>query len=228
MISPVDFADIKVLVVDDEDFTRSMIRRLLSLIGVANVHEAADGANALTKLDELKPDIVILDIMMEPMNGLKFLKTVRSGLSGVDIGLPVIVLTGSADEAVLGTAMALDCDAFVRKNEGPDIIRSRMERVLSAPRQVREPENYHGVRIPDLSITVAAEARPDDVGPPPSDARQVALGEVEVGAVLAKDLRTGDGHLLLASGVEITASFLHRLSDINEFMLVPDPWVQSN
>jgi len=219
-------SDVHVLVVDDEDFMRSMIRRLLGVIGVGDISEAGDGADALSKLADVDPDIVILDIMMEPMNGLKLLKAVRVGMSDAPADLPVIVLTGSADEAVLGTAMALDCDAFVRKNEEPDVIRQRIERTLATPREIREPEFYHGVRIPDISIRVSAPSRAGDAGLPPAQARQVSVSEMEIGDVLARDIVTADGHLLLANGTEITTSYLNRLRDISEFVDFPDLWIR--
>lgn len=100
--------DAHVLIVDDEPFMRNFIKRLLDNIGISKVSEASDGADGLTKLGENPPDLAILDIMMEPMNGLQFLKSVRIGLSKAPHDLPIVILTGSTDGAVASVAMALD------------------------------------------------------------------------------------------------------------------------
>ena len=151
---PIDFSETHVLVVDDEIFIREMMCRLLDMIGVTKISEARDGADGLAKLMADPPDIVILDIMMEPMNGLKFLKTVRTGLMGGRPDLPVIVLTGSDEQAVFGTAMALDCNAFVRKAENMNVIKDRMTRALEEPVKIKESTVYQAIKVPDITIIV--------------------------------------------------------------------------
>ena len=91
-MNEMDWSRLKVLVVDDEPFIRSFVVRLLGMIGIAQVAEAADGAEGLSKLPSFQPDLVVLDIMMEPMNGLQFLKTVRMGLGGAPYDQPVVCL----------------------------------------------------------------------------------------------------------------------------------------
>ena len=125
-----DLNEIHVLVIDDEEFMRGMVLRFLEMMGISKVTEATDGADGLTKLMNIQPDLIVLDIMMKPMNGLKFLKTVRIGMSDAKRDVPVIVLTGSDEQSVLGTSMALDCNAFVSKTESLDILKSRIMRVL--------------------------------------------------------------------------------------------------
>jgi CheY-like chemotaxis protein len=98
-----DLNEIHVLVIDDEEFMRGMVLRFLEMMGISKVTEATDG---LTKLMNIQLDLIVLDIMMKPMNGLKFLKTVRIGMSDAKRDVPVIVLTGSDKQLVLGTSMA--------------------------------------------------------------------------------------------------------------------------
>jgi len=228
----IELNDAHVLVVDDEKFVRGMTRRILGLAGVANISEAIDGGDGLSKVMADPPDLVILDIMMEPMNGLKFLKTVRIGLSGGPRDLPVIVLTGSDEQSVFGTAMALDCNAFVRKNEGPDVIRERMTRVLDETFEIKESKAYQSVTIPDITIIKADEdvpastEQPQEVTPPPTRACEIMIEDVEVGAVVARDVTTEDGNMLLTAGSVLSASYLNRLRDISGIIELSSIWVE--
>lgn len=65
-----------VLVVDDAAFMRMMIRDILTKEGYT-IHEAVNGRDAVEKYDELRPDLVTMDITMPEMSGLAALKTIR-------------------------------------------------------------------------------------------------------------------------------------------------------
>jgi two-component system chemotaxis response regulator CheY len=67
-----------VLVVDDSQFMRNVIRGLLGTIGVKKTHEAADGIAALEMIREIQPDIVLLDWEMPLLNGPELVRIVRS------------------------------------------------------------------------------------------------------------------------------------------------------
>ncbi len=150
------------------------------------------------------------------MYGLKFLKTLRIGMSGARRDLPVIVLTGSGEQSVLGTSLALDCNAFVSKIESLDMLKERIIRVHENPLEIPEIEN----------IAVPAE-QPQPPTPPPTKATEVPIEEVEEGAVVARDVMTEDGYMLLAAGSVISASYLFRLCDISEIIELPSIWIET-
>lgn len=230
MSEPVDLSKIHVLVVDDEKFMREMICRILGLIGVTRISEATDGSDGLTKLTIDPPDVIVLDIMMEPMNGLKFLKTVRIGLSDARRDIPVIVLTGSDEQKIFGTAMALDCNAFVRKAETPETIKDRIERVLGETLEIGNSGVYHAVKIPDLTFTGPAAENPRDSttpqAPTPAKAYEVPIEEIQPGAIVAHDVTTEDGSILLAAGSVLGGANLNRLMDISEIIDLSSVWVE--
>ena len=223
---PTDFSQTHVLVIDDEKFMRELIHRLLGLLGVTKISEATDGGDGLMKMMDDPPDLIVLDIMMEPMNGLKFLKAVRMGMSDAQRDLPVIILTGSDEQAVFGIAMALDCNAFVRKNEGMDAIKDRMARVLAETPEIKESENYRSIIIPDITITIPPTDQPKEAPPPSTKAYEVLIEEVEAGAVVARDVTTEDGHILLHAGSVLNASYLNRLKDLSEIIELPSIWIE--
>jgi two-component system chemotaxis response regulator CheY len=223
--SDVDVGAVRILVVDDDPFIRNMVRRLLEKMGVAEISEAEDGADGLKQLSAGEPDLVVLDIMMENMNGLQFLKALRTGLSGYRRELPVVVLTGASDEAVMGTALALDCDAFLRKPEGLNELEDRIARVLKSPQEIQPSSAYRAVTVPDL-VERAPPPQAPDPAPVTGGGVPTPVYEVEPGAVLDRDLVSPEGHLLLAAGAVVTAAYLNRLSDIAEMIDLPDLWVR--
>lgn len=68
----------KVLIVDDAAFMRMMLKDILTKNGIEVVGEAVNGAQALDKYKELKPDLVTLDITMPEVDGLTALKNIRA------------------------------------------------------------------------------------------------------------------------------------------------------
>lgn len=76
-IMPVN-KNMSILIVDDYNTMRRIVRNLLKQLGFENADEAADGAEAFKKLNEKKYDLVVSDWNMEPMSGLELLKKVRA------------------------------------------------------------------------------------------------------------------------------------------------------
>lgn len=66
----------KVLIIDDSDTARNIFRDYVEQNGHEVVGEAANGAEGLSKYDELKPDVVILDVVLPVMTGLECLKAI--------------------------------------------------------------------------------------------------------------------------------------------------------
>lgn len=87
----------RVLVVDDSNFLRNSLKKILEGSGYEVVGTAENGLEAVTKYKELKPDLVMLDIIMPQMNGLETLKLIRS----VDPNANVVMVSSmSTQESV--------------------------------------------------------------------------------------------------------------------------------
>ena len=84
-----------VLIADDDAQIRELLELYLVKEGFA-VEQAADGAEAILKAQQLKPDLIILDIMMGGMDGYEFCKHVR--LSPEYRGIPIIFLSARVEE----------------------------------------------------------------------------------------------------------------------------------
>jgi len=98
-----------IMVVDDDQEMLRILKRTLELEGY-DVAIAADGSSALALLEEWKPDLVILDIIMPGMDGFQVLDLIRQRSS-----IPVIMLTARREVTTLHDALALGADDYVRK-----------------------------------------------------------------------------------------------------------------
>ena len=110
----------KILIVDDAEFLRMRISKMLIGDGY-EVVEAENGALAVEKYKEVKPDVVLMDITMPEMDGLTALKQIRA----LDPRARVIMLTALGQESVVLEAIKSGARDFVVKP-------FERERVLSA------------------------------------------------------------------------------------------------
>lgn len=139
---------LRILIVDDEPFIRKIVVRLLRDLGCLDLHEADDGARALQQCRTYGPGLIICDINMKPVNGLEFIRAVRQGKAGVPRGTPVIMLTGVSDENTVGSALALDVNAFLVKPVSRAQLESKLLRSVSTPVEVRDKSDYAEIALP--------------------------------------------------------------------------------
>lgn len=104
-----------VLVLEDEFHIRKLIVRLLREIGFDSIYEVTDGVDGMKELLRVRPGLILCDIHMEPMGGLKFLKTVRGLKTGGVANLPVIFLTADAEVDTVLKAKELKVDGYITK-----------------------------------------------------------------------------------------------------------------
>jgi hypothetical protein len=136
-----------------------------------------------------------------------------------------MVLTGSDDEAILGAAMALDCDAFVKKNVGPSAIKERINKVLTEKAATKDPSSYHSVTIPEVIMDMPPpEKVPEPV--PSAQAQEIPAMEIKAGMIVDCNFYTEDGFLLVEKGTEITKSHVDRVGDLSEILNLRTVWVR--
>jgi two-component system chemotaxis response regulator CheY len=98
----VDWNKLKVLVVEDEDYTRNLTIQILRNIGVRSIGEARDGKAGLMEVVRTRPDIVLCDVHMQPMDGIGFLMGLREiKVQGVDATRVVMLTADSNKDTVL-------------------------------------------------------------------------------------------------------------------------------
>ena len=102
----------KVMIVDDTRTIRFQLREMLIKMKF-DVVEASDGMDALTKIDTLKPHIVLMDIMMPKMDGIECCKRIKGNPETKHI--KVVMVTAKGDYKKVNEAFKAHCDDFVTK-----------------------------------------------------------------------------------------------------------------
>jgi CheY-like chemotaxis protein len=106
----------RILVVDDEPSCRGPLSQLLELEGY-EVATAEDGLEALQRMQERRPDLVLLDLLMPRMDGVQFLEKVRSEKRYE--GLPILLVTGQHDSRLQAKATGLGVQEYLFKTATP-------------------------------------------------------------------------------------------------------------
>ena len=148
-----------VLIVDDE----AQIRELLSMYFVQEgfiVAEAADGAEALVRLQQVKPDIILLDIMMPVIDGFEVCQQIRKFSS-----VPIIMLTSRTQREDRIMGLELGADDYVSKPFDPGEVVARVKAVLrrtAAPIEYGKGDvvSFTGLEINMAERSVTAFAKP--------------------------------------------------------------------
>ncbi len=124
-IPHVDWARVKVLVVEDNRNFQIIIQTILKSLGVRDITIAGNGREGLTALADKTPDLVLCDWRMETMDGLEFVTQARAGGSTARI----IMMSGYSDDEVRDRAVAAGVDDFLEK---PITARGFLEAATSA------------------------------------------------------------------------------------------------
>ena len=107
----------RVLVVDDDRVIQQLLEVNLELEGYEVVATASDGREALDKIAELEPDLVILDIMMPKMDGLEVCRHLKADPKLAKI--PVVLLSARAQDLDVREGLDIGADAYLTKPFDP-------------------------------------------------------------------------------------------------------------
>jgi two-component system chemotaxis response regulator CheY len=120
--------NINVLVVDDSPLMRKMIIRALSgLVGIAFA-EAENGLNALERMNQFVPNLVILDCNMPQMDGLGYLRKIR--MQEKYNQTPVIMLTTETNETQIANTYLVGTTVYLTKPFSPDMLVKTMRKLI--------------------------------------------------------------------------------------------------
>lgn len=125
-------SQIKILIVDDHSLVRQGLKQILELEkDMEIIGQAGDGEEAITKVQQLKPDIVLLDINMPKLNGIQTLRRLKD----IDKTIKVIMLTFHEDQEYLFETINLGANGYILKD-------AESESLVKAIRDVYKGSSY--------------------------------------------------------------------------------------
>ncbi len=148
---------LRVLIIDDNKFSRSLLVTQLANYGIRLVRECGDGVEGLKCLQQDPIHMILLDYEMTPLNGAEFSRLVRRDPNIANPEIPIIMISGYSDLAHVREARKAGINEFLGKPVAADALYKRIEHTLLHPRPFIRTEKYVG--------PAPREERP----PPPSE-----------------------------------------------------------
>jgi two-component system, chemotaxis family, chemotaxis protein CheY len=138
------FDYLKVLVVEDNAHMRTLLRSLLHALGMKQVYECNDGASAYKELRERKPDFVLTDLSMKPVDGIEFTRMVRNAADSPNPYVPIIMITGHTERPRVMAARDAGVTEFLAKPITVQSLMTRIAEIVDRPRAFVRCETYFG------------------------------------------------------------------------------------
>ncbi|ALO34130.1 two-component system response regulator [Colwellia sp. MT41] len=153
-----------ILVVEDETPIREMICFVLDQNGF-NAIEACDIEQALAKIHEPYPDLILLDWMLPGGTGVSLAKKLKQ--NEYTRNIPIIMLTARSDEDDKVKGFEAGVDDYVTKPFSPKELIARIKAVIRrvSPTSLEEEVDFHGLKLDPVSHRVAINGRSLDLGP---------------------------------------------------------------
>jgi DNA-binding NarL/FixJ family response regulator len=174
----------RVLIADDQALVRTGFRMILTAGGIAVVGEASDGAEAISAVRSLRPDVVLMDIRMPQMDGLEAARRILDEAPDCR----VLMLTTFDLDRYVYAALAAGASGFLLKDVTP-------EHLVAAVRLVNTGDALLAPSITRRLVERFASAEPDRVVVTPAVHRDLASltpRELEVLALMGRGLSNGE------------------------------------
>jgi two-component system chemotaxis response regulator CheY len=126
-----NLADLRILIVDDDQFMREMIKQILHSFGVDAIEMADAGESGLDLVASFKPDVMLCDVEMSPMSGIELLRRVRHHADATVRETSVIMLTGHAEMKVVDQARQFRANGYLVKPVSPSQLNARLGAVAA-------------------------------------------------------------------------------------------------
>ena len=120
-------SELKVVIVDDSDFYRGIIRKMLAEEGVTIVGEAASAEAALIVIKDSKPDVVITDIVMPEISGIELTEKINQNFPDIS----VIVISSLSQEHIVLEAIGAGASDFIAKPIQKQQLMDSLEKINS-------------------------------------------------------------------------------------------------
>ncbi|MBI1327937.1 MAG: response regulator [Alphaproteobacteria bacterium] len=139
-----NLANISILIVDDNKPMLDLTRSILHTMGVGHVYVARDGNEGFQQFCQHKPDVVFVDWVMEPMDGIEFVKMIRKDSRSPDPYVPVVMMTGFTEKWRVIHARDCGITEYLMKPFTAFDIFKRLVQVIEKPRQFVQANGFFG------------------------------------------------------------------------------------
>ncbi len=136
--------NVNVLVLDDNRHMRSLVQSILHALGVKQIREASDAPEAFKELQHFHADVIIADWHMEPLDGLDFVRLVRTAKDSPNPYVPIIMLTGHTEYQRVCEARDAGVNEFLAKPISAKALYSRFASIIENPRPFIRTKTYFG------------------------------------------------------------------------------------
>ena len=140
----VDFKYLTVLVIEDSAFMRRTLNKLLAGFGFKNVLETDNAAEGLKMLQQFNVDIILLDLAMDPIDGIEFTKMMRTSSDTANPLVPIILITGHTERYRIEGARDAGVNEVLAKPVSSNDLLSRLMYVVQTPRPFVDGGGFFG------------------------------------------------------------------------------------
>jgi two-component system nitrate/nitrite response regulator NarL len=183
----------RVLIIDDHALFRVGLQGLLEQRGIEVADAVASGIEGIQRVEELKPDIVLLDLRMPDMGGLEVLQKLREK----ETAIPVVMLTTSNDEADLIKSLRSGAQGYLLKDMEPDELVGALRDIENGKNVVAQDLTDALARMVQGESNVADEEGPFSELTPREMEILCLLAEGQSNKLIARNLGISDGTVKL-------------------------------
>jgi two-component system, chemotaxis family, chemotaxis protein CheY len=138
------FKKISILVVDDTEPMRLLMRSVLESLGVGTIYSAENGRDAFNIFRKENPDLVLLDWNMEPVDGLTVAREIRRNPLSPNRVVPIVMMTGYSARSRVSAARDCGITEFLVKPFSANDLAKRLVHIVEKPRDFIETGDFFG------------------------------------------------------------------------------------
>ena len=141
---PIKFENLSVLVVEDSPPMLELVTGILKVMGVKKIGVAANGEEGWKRFQKDRPDVVITDWLMEPMDGIELTTKIRKDALSIDRLVPIIIMTVNTAITRVAQARDIGVTEFLVKPFTANDLARRLQGIIERPRDFIEAEKFFG------------------------------------------------------------------------------------
>lgn len=139
-----NFRDLDILIVDDNEFAHTILREILLAMKIKKLRHCMSAKEAMLKLEKSLPDVVIVDLLMEPVDGFELIKHIRANQNEDIRHLPVLVTTAYSSTRFVRKARDMGASEVLCKPISVAEVFDRLVHMRNHPRQFVKTGEYVG------------------------------------------------------------------------------------